>query len=316
MKRKSKILYFIISIVIVIISILGVGVISSLDLNIESNTDNVFSLNINKDSELIIKDKKLYCDNKKEFIEIKDGNNILKYNPIEIYDSSDYYFIVFSMNQDELINEMFLDEDNYKKRNTLLYIVDRENGLSKNMFELDVYNSYRYKLDTITFLKDDLFYMEVYEVNNNDLIYLSIFHIKELVDDLYLNKVFLRDKIEYPKFYLNTYSFEKYAITNDLCLIQYYDSRNKKGTITLYRYEFEYDYVVEDNEVITSSFNSSYVYLHYQYKYEEYLNNGYFINKDNTIYYLDNKLIIREIYTDKEIKKLNNINEWNEFINN
>ena len=59
MKRKSKILYFIISIVIVIISILGVGVISSLDLNIESNTDNVFSLNINKDSELIIKDKKL-----------------------------------------------------------------------------------------------------------------------------------------------------------------------------------------------------------------------------------------------------------------
>ena len=59
MKRKSKILYFIISIVIVIISILGVGVISSLDLNIESNTDNVFSLNINKDSELIIKDKKV-----------------------------------------------------------------------------------------------------------------------------------------------------------------------------------------------------------------------------------------------------------------
>lgn len=316
MKRKSKIIYFIISIVTIVSSILGVGVISSLELNKEAYIDNVFSLNINKDSELIIKDKKLYCDNKKEFIEIKDGNNILKYSPIEIYDSSDYYFIVFSLNQDELINEMFLDEDNTKKRNSLLYIVDRENGLSKNMFELDVYNSYRYKLDTITFIKDDLFYMEVYRVSNNDLIYLSIFHIKELVDDFYLNKVFLRNKIEYPNQVLSPYNFEKYALTNDLCLIQYYDNYNSRGYISLYRYEFKYDYVVEDNEVIASSFNSSYVYLHYQYENEEYLNKGYFINKDNVIYYLDNDLVIREIDTDLEIKQLNNINEWDEFINN
>lgn len=304
--HKNYKILIILSISLLIVSI---GAITTITMNKKESIDyNRITLNINSNSNLSINNYELY-DNDKVVTTNNDyiNNN---YSVVDLKEFDDYIILVYSKEKKQ--NKYYLHE-NYNKLN-IMYLIDKSNGNAKELETVSNGQAYRIEFDSIKFINENVFIYNLLDIVNDYYIGVTshyIFYYKEMLNIAF---EFLLSYIPEPIHY----TVENYdiVISNDTFIC-----RSKESNETEYHVE-TFSFVpsfrlVEIPEKNSFSYSFS---LNQKTSKESYMNSqkyvkqGYYKLINNTIYFLDNDLNIKNLSTLEVVKKINDVSEWNNFI--
>lgn len=287
----------------VFVSIVIIGRLIFEEENDYANLESI-SFNINQNDIIHIEENKIIDQNNVEIIVTSKNKKIGSYYiPIECYDYENYIFIVYSHSQDKLNNSLFIKES-YEK-DSLLYIVSKVTGCGILFTRHNYVYHYRYKLDSIIFIDDKTFVMEMYDLFEPKFKQIGIFDIIEYENDIVITEQWITNVNVICKII-------KYAITKE-CYVILGQNDDDEIILDVVKYKRHIDYTVNGDYI--DGFSTSISYLgKYSEKYinELYLLEGYYKIIDNKIYYLDNNLVVREIINDSYYEKITNLSEWDE----
>lgn len=306
--KKSKALMF--SLVIVFVSLV-IGLIVAFikeECNDEIRFDtSTITLNININSNLEIKDNMLYDKSTQKEVTISEKYNT-DYKMIALYDFDKYLFLVFSNNQEELVNDMYLlDHINVEGHNRL-FLVSKETGRGILININGQMDTSRLNLSSIKFIDNDLFVIEEYNYNNyliRKLFYFQIINKEKLFDVLNTSFNFIN---------VNDFILKSYLVTKNSIIIEY----NNNGNLDYQIYSSDPNFSYQTEEingktlVTSSSFGLRLKNTTNKYYDKEYLFLGLFSLVDGKIIYLDNDLSVRCLLDDNIINTVESVDEFKE----
>ena len=300
LKKVIKIEIIAVSFISVLIVVGIISIIFMKDENEYSNLENI-KFNINENDVIHVNNNKLFNQNNKEITAISDNEKIGSYYlPIECYNHDKFLFIVYSHSQNELNNSLFIKES-YEK-DSLLYIVFKDTGCGELFTRQPYVYNYRYKLDTINFIDNQTFVMEMYDLFDPVFVQIGIFEIFRYKDDIRITEDWIIDIRKNIK-------IDKYVLTKEYFVIS--GKIDDEKIIDIRKYNYDTYFTVNGKYI--DSFSSSFNYLDdytEKYKNELYLYEGYYKVIDDNIYYLDNNLVIRELVSNNYYQELTNLNQW------
>lgn len=297
--KKKDILIF--SFIIVFMALL-IGVVIDAFNNDDKYVPVINNLTLEENAKIIIKDYKLYDDKNNIYINVDDNKIYEEYKAIAGYDYVDYYFVVFAKNQDSLNDNLFLVEHLDVEKHSSLYLIDKSSGKVLNIgTSLVSPEMFRIDLSTIDFLDKDLFVMANVDFKEPEIFNFTFYKIinKDGIFDILTADLHKQEKIE------------QYAITKDKLIIKFKQNDNIKGIIYTLNPTFTYETkLIGDKKVIVTSTGSlGFKNINTQYIDEQDIWDN-FVKVNDTILYLDNNLVVKELITDKVIETLNSKEEF------
>lgn len=310
--KNSKILLFCIALV------LAVFVLSafSLDLIKDKSHPKVLlniNLNVNSDFALAVKEGKLYNKNTGVYLDNQGESLYEEYKAIGIYDIEDYYFAVFSLNQNCLQEDMFTVDYVDEQKQSVLYIIDKASANGVKVDFPQKTQTYRVDLSSIEFIAEDKFTVAKQDVFNalpNDLICVKIIKDKNLFQTLSTTLCGV---------YTGNALITRYEICETAVALQYEKSGVLQTEIMSLNINFEYEIEKYNEKNYISYYSASFgaKSLNNRYLNEKYLSNGFFAKYGGSIVYLSNDFTVKEVVSDKIVEKLNSAQEFNKkYLNN
>ncbi len=282
MKNKIKIL------IIVIFSCTAIFITTSFIttfINNRIDVDYTYKIENITDTKLTLKAGKLYNGNNDSIVSLGESNIYDYYKAIELYEYTNYYFVIFSRNVSEFDDKVII-ECGKKNFDTFISIINKETGLGNILSLFSITNTQILNMDSIMFIDKNTFLISCNDLIMKNPLALYIITITPSTNSLR----FFDYKLTFPNY------IEKFVYSDGKFLVLLTDKQLLEVKVTM-----------DAEKLIAGSLTTN---ISNDYQEQKYFLDGYFANYENQLIYLDNELMIRNYNTNQIIEKLTNLDDF------